>query len=69
MSHSEGGMLPIKGRKCQVATSTHCQEKVLLHFIVGDKIWQTQICHTFMANLPLVAIGDRVAHPCYRGLL
>jgi hypothetical protein len=56
-------MLPIRGRKCQVATSTHRQEKVLLHFIFGAKIWQTQIRHTFMANSPLVAIGDRVAHP------
>jgi hypothetical protein len=35
--------------------------------LVSDKLWKYWLCHhTFMASPPLVAIGDRVAHPGYR---
>jgi hypothetical protein len=35
-----------------------------LTVLLSDKLQKCWLCrHTFMANLPLVAIGDRVAYP------
>jgi hypothetical protein len=40
-----------------------------LTFLLSDKLQKCWLCrHTFMANLPFVAIGDRVAHPGARML-
>jgi hypothetical protein len=35
-----------------------------LTILLSDKLQKFWLCrHTFMANSPLVAIGDRIAHP------
>jgi hypothetical protein len=39
-----------------------------LTILLSDKLQKCWLCHhTFMANSPLVAIGDRVAHPGTKG--